>query len=98
GITTSPESRTPENDLELRQSLTSYMVIREGTEPLSEESLGVGGMPGMRALMRFDIPSSILDSSSIVRATLLLTQHPAPGAVAGDSARLVPVPVLASDA
>lgn len=97
-VTTSPDSRTPLDDLELRQSLASFMLVQEGTLPIPGASLGVGGMPGRRALMRFEIPPSILDSSSIVRATLRLTQFPSPGAVEGDSALLVPVPVLASDA
>jgi hypothetical protein len=36
----------------------------------------VGGMPARRAYLHFAIPSNIIDSSNIVRATLLLTQRP----------------------
>jgi hypothetical protein len=38
--------------------------------------LNVGGIPGSRTLIRFNIPAKILDSSNVLRATLELTQRP----------------------
>ena len=38
--------------------------------------LSVGGLPNRRAFLRFDIPARILDSSTVLRATLILTQQP----------------------
>jgi hypothetical protein len=40
------------------------------------DAIRVGGIPGQRAYLRFNIPSKIIDSSSVVRATLILTQKP----------------------
>src|SRR5690606_6437935 len=97
-ITTSPQSLTPTDDPTLRRSLTSFMLVAEGSVPAPDGVLVAGGLPGSRSLLRFQIPTAILDSASIVRATLVLTQLPVPGAPAGDSALLVPVPVQASDA
>lgn len=97
-IITGPESRTPVEDPNLRRSLTSYMLVAAGSSALPEDVISAGGLPGRRTLMRFEIPPSILDSSSIVRATLVLSQVPVPGAPVGDSALLMPVPVQASDA
>lgn len=97
-VRSSPSSFTPSADPTLRRSLTSYMQVHTGSAPLPDATVAAGGMPGARALLRFDIPSSIIDSSSIVRATLVLTQRPVAGASAGDSVLLVPVPVQASSA
>jgi hypothetical protein len=97
-ITSSPASSTPSTDPALRRSLTSYMLVHTGSAPLPDATVAAGGMPGARSLLRFDIPASIIDSASIVRATLVLTQRPVAGALESDSALLVPVPVQASDA
>jgi hypothetical protein len=51
--------------------------------------LRVGGAPSARTLLRFAVPSQILDSSTIVRATLILVgAQPALGAP-GDTVRLI---------
>ena len=60
--------------------------------------LTVGGLPGRRALLRFAVPPAILDSAQILRATLVLTKQPAPGFLEGDTLRLQPLAVTASDA
>jgi hypothetical protein len=39
-------------------------------------------LPARRTYLRFDIPPAILDSSNVVRATLILTQLPNPAAPA----------------
>ncbi len=56
--------------------------------PAGPNTLRVGGAPAARALLRAQIPGSILDSTQIVRATLLLVPaRPVLGA-AGDTLRL----------
>jgi hypothetical protein len=51
--------------------------------------LRVGGSPSARALLRFAVPAQILDSSTIVRATLILVGvEPAIGAP-GDTVQLI---------
>ena len=47
-------------------------------------------------MLRFAIPPDIIDSSTIVRATLVLTQTPVRGFPVGDSAVIRPLPVTAS--
>jgi hypothetical protein len=60
--------------------------------------LSVGGVPGRRSYLRFDLPSGIVDSTSVVRATLLLTQYPNRLAARGaDTVSLYPQPVAASE-
>ena len=57
----------------------------------------VGGLAGARAYLRFDIPSIILDSVQVIRASLLLTQIKARSTGAtSDSVSVYTQPVLAS--
>ncbi len=51
--------------------------------------LRVGGVPAARAVLRLDIPSSILDSAKIVRATLVLVLTEAVLGAPTDSARIL---------
>ena len=51
-------------------------------------TITVGGVPSSRALLRFDIPARIRDSSTIIRATLELTPLTALTGLTGDSVAL----------
>ncbi len=79
-ISVSPLSSTPggTNEEGIRQGLTDYTVIAKNAIPQFTNTFNVGGNPGRRAYLRFNIPSHIVDSSTIVRATLMLTQRPIP--------------------
>lgn len=56
--------------------------------PVGSDALRIGGAPAARALLRAQVPALIMDSTQIVRATLLLTPaRPVLGA-AGDTLRL----------
>lgn len=80
-----PLSRTPEN-IFVRALVRDYLVVLQGPPEPPADVLRVGGLPGQRVYMRFDIPAGLIDSSNVVRATLVLTQRPNPGAPqAGDS-------------
>jgi len=57
--------------------------------------LAVGGAPSARALLRFNLPSRIRDSATIVRATLELTPVAPITGLATDPARLLSRAVLA---
>ena len=57
--------------------------------------LAVGGAPSARTLLRFDLPSRILDSATIVRATLELTPVAPVTGLPTDPARLLGRAVLA---
>jgi hypothetical protein len=76
-IVLSNVSRTPADLPVFAFDYADYPVIFQAPPEPPAGVLRVGGLPGRRAYMKFDIPSSILDSSSVVRATLQLTQRPA---------------------
>jgi len=53
-----------------------------------DSNLAVGGLPATRSVLRFQVPRAILDSSQIVRATLVLVPSAAAQGVPSDSFRL----------
>lgn len=78
-LTFTPLSLMPTDSAELRLALADFQLVVRTPPPGSPQALLLGGLPARRTYMRFLIPSSILDSSSVVRATLLLEQIPNPG-------------------
>jgi hypothetical protein len=79
-LTNNPLSNYPAGTLEegIRQGLTNYSIVAKNALPQFSNTMQVGGNPGRRAYLRFNVPSHIVDSSTIVRATLVLTQRPIP--------------------
>lgn len=78
--TVSPLSNYPTGTQEegIRGGLTNYSIVAKNAIPQFTNTMNVGGNPGRRAYLRFNLPSHIVDSSTIVRATLILTQRPIP--------------------
>ncbi|PYO76756.1 MAG: hypothetical protein DMD63_13590 [Gemmatimonadetes bacterium] len=74
-------SKTPVGQAILAANLSDYTVIAKAPPQASPTILAVGGLPPRRVYFRFNIPSSIIDSSTVVRATLLLNQLPMPQVV-----------------
>jgi hypothetical protein len=97
-VTATPLSSTPTDDPVVKAHLSDYTIVVTGPPraPLSE--LSVGGLPARRAYIRFDIPPNIIDSATVVRATLILNQIPSAGPDPGDTLRLLPALVLAGNA
>ena len=76
-ISIPPLSRTPNvAGSAVAAELRDYLLVARGTAPTPSTALGVGGLPGRRAYLRFDFPQRLLDSNTVVRATLELTQRP----------------------
>ncbi len=73
-----PVSLTPEEDEALARDLADFTLIVTGSDdPVSTPNvLRVGGLPSSRGYLRFELPESIVDSGTVVRATLTLTQIP----------------------
>ncbi len=71
-LTLTPFSRTPADSAERQLAFADFRLLVR----TPQQALLVGAFPSKRTYMRFLIPKSILDSSSVVRATLLLTQMP----------------------
>lgn len=94
-LTVIPFSKTPANESLVAQRLTDYTIIAKGPPEAPPSVLSVGGLPPRRVYVRFDIPSKIIDSSTVVRATLLLNQIPNNSLDPGDTIRVVPQVVLA---
>lgn len=76
-IHVAPRSNTPLDDPGLKNDLADFMLtLKAPPTPLSSDVVTVGGLSARRIYYRFAVPAQILDSSSVIRATLLLTQRP----------------------
>lgn len=62
----------PSNAPELTGLRDFQLVLAQPATPAGV--LAVGGIPGRRVYLRFEIPQTLLDSAEIVRATLVLNQ------------------------
>ena len=93
-----PFSRTPVGESIAAVHLSDYTIIAKGPTPASPFDLAVGGLPPRRAYFRFDIPRNLVDSSIVVRATLLLNQIPSSSIDPTEVVKLIPGIVLAGAA
>lgn len=84
----SVNSLTPRDDNFRRGLLIDYTLAAKGNPPPGPAELAVGGIPGRRVYLTFDIPKRLLDSTQVVRATLRLNQVASPTATAADTAQL----------
>jgi len=94
-VTVSPVTYSPVDPVFLRFPLSDFQITVVGALPAANV-LRVGGMPARRVLLRFDIPSRIVDSTVVVRASLMLTQRPSTSPEAGDTISVQIVPIVAS--
>jgi hypothetical protein len=96
--TATPFSKTPVGESILAANLTDYTVIAKAPAEAATSVLAVGGLPARRVYIRFNIPDSIIDSSTVVRATLLLNQLANTAIDPTDTVLLLPEVVLAGTA
>ena len=94
-LTLSPFSRTPTGETVIAYHLSDYTAIAKGPPPGPPSDLDVGGLPPRRVYVQFSIPLSIIDSATVVRATLLLNQLPNPLLDPTDTVFILPALVLA---
>ena len=94
-LVVAPLSTTPADESIAAAHLSDYTIIAKGPPPAAPSDLAVGGLPPRRVYVRFDIPRSIVDSSIVVRATLLLNQIPNPSIDPTDVVQILPGLVLA---
>ena len=95
-VNVTPLSRTPLDKPFVSGPLTDYTIILKGQTANPPNLLSVGGVPSRRTFFKFDVPSRIVDSTTIVRASLLLTQIPNRRVDAKDTVYLHPLAILAS--
>jgi hypothetical protein len=72
---TDPNSSLPASPV-IRPDYADYVLVATAPAPPAGPVLTLGGLPGRRVYLGFNIPPRILDSSTVLRATLLLTQYP----------------------
>jgi hypothetical protein len=89
-------SLTPTDNPTIRSDLTDYQLVARAQGVGAGNLLGVGGLPAQRLFIRFNVPQRLVDSTTVVRATLLLTQIPTSSVDAGDSLVLYPQVVRAA--
>ncbi|HMA22635.1 MAG TPA: hypothetical protein VKP00_01545, partial [Gemmatimonadaceae bacterium] len=97
-VIVAPVSRTPKDQPFLSGPLADFTIVVSGTTSTPATLLGVGGVPSRRSYIRFNVPSHIIDSTTVVRASLLLTQAPNRRLDLHDSVYVYPLAVLASPA
>ncbi len=90
-----PHSNTPSGAPILAANLADYTVIAKSPAPAPPTTLNTGGLPPHRVYLRFDIPSVIVDSSTVIRAALILTQIPNRAIDPKDTVYVAPALVLA---
>ena len=91
-VTVFPRSVVPRSQVTLAADLTDYVHVLRFPPVPDGTFLSVGGVPGRRTLIRFNIPLRIIDSSNVLRATLELTQRPVESV--DDTTRLTIFPLV----
>ena len=71
----SPSTIVPNATADVELAYTVYMISDLASPPPGAGTLLVGGFPAYRSYLRFNVPARITDSSTIVRAEVLLTQQ-----------------------
>jgi hypothetical protein len=95
-VVVQPFSSTPTDQSFVSGPLSDYTIVLKGQTSTPAGVLGVGGVPSRRTFLRFNVPSHIVDSTTIVRASLLVTQLPNRRVNPRDSIYLYALAILAS--
>lgn len=95
-LTNDLASATPSGRADLRRDLLDYGLVVRNTIPDFPLTMSVGGVPGRRAYLRFNLPRRLTDSTTVIRATLRLTQRPVPVGDRSDTLTVFANVVLAS--
>ncbi|HEY5441547.1 MAG TPA: hypothetical protein VIJ90_09740 [Gemmatimonadaceae bacterium] len=92
-----PKTATPP-DVYQQTAFRMFPVVLKGRLPQpSNDRLVIGGIAGARTYLRFDIPGIVIDSVTVIRASLLMTQVKARSiAATSDSVSIYTQPVLAA--
>ncbi|MDQ8165746.1 MAG: hypothetical protein P3A28_08350 [Gemmatimonadota bacterium] len=90
-----PASAGPVTRVDIQRDLMDYTMVTRNTLPELPGTITLGGIPGRRAYLRFDVPRRITDSTTVVRATLRLTQVAYPVGGPSDTVVVHPHIVLA---
>ncbi len=89
-----PSSDFPADRPFLTAAMADFQLVALAPA-LGPNLLRLGGLPWRRVMLRFHIPSRIVDSAAVIRATLIMTQRSS-GPRSGDSVKLYVVPIVVS--
>ncbi|MFM8301413.1 MAG: hypothetical protein ACKN99_02635 [Gemmatimonadota bacterium] len=78
-LTARPFSKTPVTPIGLAGEFQDYLIVVRAPNPTAARRFVVGGIPGHRSYLRFDLPSWMTDSVAVLTAKLELTQEPIRG-------------------
>lgn len=78
-LTARPFSKTPIAPVGLAGEFQDYLIVVRAPDPTAAGRFVVGGIPGHRSYLRFDLPSWLTDSVAVLTARLELTQEPMRG-------------------
>ncbi len=90
-IPVSPSTSVELATSDVNLSYLIYALVVKGSLPPDASTLVIGGFPAYRTYLRFRLPRAISDSSTIVRAEVLLTQRPSTFANVADTVSLLPL-------
>jgi hypothetical protein len=97
-VVVSPFSKTPVDPSVIAPDFRDYTIIVKSAVPGgSALAMSIGGVPARRSYLRFNVPQWLLDSSTVVRATLQLTQIPQRDFDPGDTVTIRGQAVAASN-
>ena len=93
-----PSSSTPTTPEFTNTDFNDYVIVAAAPNLTARGTFAVGGMPGLRSYLRFDLPRWLTDSSAVLRARLELVQHPVRLLDDTTKVSIVPYMVLAGEA
>jgi len=90
-LTVAPTTSMDLATTDVNLAYTVYSLVDKGSPEADANTLVVGGYPAYRTYFRFSVPKFITDSSTIVRAEVLLTQRPSKFASFSDTIAVLPI-------
>ena len=74
-----PFSQTPRRPLAVSGDFNDYVIVADAPVIGAPSRFVVGGLPGVRTYLRFDLPRWLTDSAAVLRARLEFVQDPVRG-------------------
>ena len=97
-VTARPVSLFPRLPLNVNGDLVDYLLVADAPDLRRIGRFSVGGFPGRRTYLRFNLPRWLTDSTAVLRAQLEFVQDPVRGLDARDSLTIRAQIVLAGNA
>ena len=96
-VTVRPSSLTPRVPVNVNGDLIDYLLVADAPDIRRAGRFSVGGFPGRRSYLRFNLPRWLTDSAAVLRAQLEFVQDPVRGLDERDSLTVRAQVVLAGN-